>query len=63
MMIQLLFLIMQSLNMRTLKHNMMKSLPQQNAAANMPQVKDELDKCIADEEAKKKQWKMLLQMR
>ena len=27
---------------------------QQNAAANMPQVKDELDKCIADEEAKKK---------
>ncbi|MCB7181553.1 hypothetical protein, partial [Longicatena sp. 210702-DFI.1.213] len=22
---------------------------QQNAAANMPQVKDELDKCIADE--------------
>lgn len=36
---------------------------QQNAAANMPQVKDELDKCIADEEAKKKQWKMLLQMR
>ena len=43
---------------------MMKSLfAQQNAAANMPQVKDELDKCIADEEAKKKQWKMLLQMR
>ena len=59
-----LFLIMQSLNMRTLKHNMMKSLLHNRMLQQIClRLRMNLTNVLLMKMLRKKQWKMLLQMR